>query len=300
MRLKEIAWLLVSLFILVLIYQTTNASRIFQLDPTLFVVSFACYFLSIVFWILAWGYLIKERFIPSLRLNMKALLGVFAPFGLGGDAIRTYLAKTEKIEPERALSASFVIKFYKFILMFLFLLLAIYLLATNSVDFSKNIAIFISMIFMVIGGAIVVFLLRLPSFTKLLYRILNRVFIFKFNEQLNRHFLGIKPKDAVIIFSLLLVSTFLEIAAVYFAFAAIGQGLLLPHVLIFSSVASSLALVTITPQGMGFVEAGGYFVLSIGYFSLAKPVIGSFLIVWNIIRIWIPSLIGLFSLRWKR
>ena len=300
MRPKDVLWLLISLLILLLIYHTTNASRVFQLDPAIFVVSFLLYFLSIVFWILAWIYLIKERFVPSFRLNMKALLGVFAPFGLGSDAIRTHFAKTEKIEPERALSASFVIKFYKFIIMFLLLLLAIYLLATKSTDFSQNLPIFISMLFVVIAGAIIVFLFRLKSFANLLYKLLNRLFIFRFNEQLNKHFLGIKPKDALVILSLLLVSALFEIGSVYFAFAAIGQGLLLLHVFIFSAVASSLALVTITPQGIGFVEAGGYFVLSLEYFSLAKPVIGSFLIVWNVIRIWIPSLIGFFSFWWKR
>jgi uncharacterized membrane protein YbhN (UPF0104 family) len=75
---------------------------------------------------------------------------------------------------------------------------------------------------------------------------------------------------------------------------------LLTHVFIFAAVASSLALLTLTPQGIGFVEAGGYFVLSLGYFSLSKPVIGSFLIAWSIIRIWIPSLIGAIAFRWKR
>jgi uncharacterized membrane protein YbhN (UPF0104 family) len=89
-------------------------------------------------------------------------------------------------------------------------------------------------------------------------------------------------------------------AAIMFAFRSIGQGLLLPHILIFSAVASSLANVTVTPQGIGFVEGGGYFVLSLGYFSLSRDVIGSFLIIWGLIRIWIPSLIGLLSFGWKR
>jgi uncharacterized membrane protein YbhN (UPF0104 family) len=270
------------------------------MNPFYFILSCLAYLLSILFWILAWSYLIKEKFVRSFRLNMKALLGIFAPLGLGGDAIRTHFAKTENIAPEKALSTSFIIKFYKFIIMIIFLVLSIYLLSVTSIDFPKYSLIFASMVFMIAVGAILVWLLRLPAFVRLLYRALNRVFIFRFHEQLKSQFLNIKPKDAAVIAVYLVISSLLEMTAVLFAFLSIGQELLLPHIFIFSSVASSLALATFTPQGIGFVEGGGYLVLSLGYFSLAKPVIGSFLIAWNVIRIWIPSLIGLCSFWWKR
>jgi uncharacterized protein (TIRG00374 family) len=300
MKIKDILWLSICLILLLFIYQTTSASKIFELDPFLFAVSFLMYFLSIVFWILAWVYLIKERFVPSFRLNMKALLGIFAPFGLGGDAIRTYFARTEKIQPERALSTSFIVKFYKFIVMLIFLIFAIYLLSIKSVDFPKYSMVFASMAIMIFFGVVIVLMLRTHWFAALLYKLLNRIFIFKFHEQLKKHFLEIKPKDVLVVMVLLVISTLLEMGAILFAFLSIGQELLLPHVFIFASVASSLALVTLTPQGIGFVEGGGYLVLSSGYFSLAQPVIGSFLIVWSIIRIWIPSIIGIFSFWWKK
>jgi len=300
MRVKDISWLLVCLVLLLFIYHTTGASRVFELSLPIFILSFLLYFLSIVFWILAWIYLIKERFLPSFKLNMKALLGTLAPFGLGGDAIRTYFARTEKIQPEKALSTSFIVKFYKFIVMLVFLVFAVYLLSINSADFPKYSLVFTSMIIMTVFGAIIVLLFRLSSFARLLHRLLNRIFIFKFHEQLRKDFLSMRPKDVLVIVFLLVISTLLEMGAIFFAFESIGQELLLPHVFIFSAVASSLALVTLTPQGIGFVEGGGYLVLSSGYFSLAQSVIGSFLIVWSIIRIWIPSLIGLFSFWWKR
>jgi len=300
MRVKDLLWLSICLIILLFIYNTTSASRIFELDSAMFILSFLLYFLSIVFWILAWIYLIKERFVPSFRLNMKALLGVFAPFGLGGDAIRTYFAKTERIQPERALSTSFIVKFYKFIIMLVFLLFALYLLSINSADFSKYSLVFASMIITLFFGVAIVLLLRVRWFAALLYKALNRIFIFKFQEQLNKHFLEIKPKNVLIVMFLLVISTLLEMGAVLFAFLSIGQELLLPHVFIFYSIASSLALLTLTPQGIGFVEGGGYLVLSTGYFSLSQSVIGSFLIIWSVIRIWIPSLIGLLSFWWKR
>jgi uncharacterized protein (TIRG00374 family) len=300
MRVKDVLWLVICLILLLFIYHTTSASNVFALDPFLFIAAFLLYFLSIVFWIIAWVYLIKEKFVPSFRLNMKALLGVFAPFGLGGDAIRTVFARTEKIQPERALSTSFIVKFYKFIVMLVFLLFAMYLLSINSSDFPRYSLVLASMIVMTVCGALVVLLLRMRWFATLLYRLLNRIFIFKFHEQLKKHFLEIRPKDVLIAMVLLVISTLLEMGAILLAFLSIGQELLLPHVFIFSSVASSLALVTLTPQGIGFVEGGGYLILSSGYFSLAQPVIGSFLIVWSIIRIWIPSVIGLVSFWWKK
>jgi uncharacterized membrane protein YbhN (UPF0104 family) len=297
MRLKNIIWFILCLILTLLIYNTTNASSIFSLDPFLFLLSFILYFLSISFWIFAWIYLIKEKFLPSFRLNMKALLGVFAPFGLGGDAIRTYFAKTENISPEKALSSSFIIKFYKFIVMIVFLLLALYLLSARSPDFPKYSLVFISMIFVMICGMIIILSLRLSSFANLLYRLLNRIFVFRFHKQLRKQFLGIKPKDVLVLVFLLVISTFLEMGAIMFAMQSIGQALLLPHIFILSSIASSLALVAITPQGIGFVEAGGFLVLSSGYFALSTEVIGSFLIVWSVIRIWLPSVIGLISFR---
>jgi len=300
MKAKDLIWPLVCLIILFIIYHSTNASKIFELEPFSFIASIGFYFLSIVLWIMAWTYLVKERFISSFRLNLKALFGVFAPFGLGGDAIRAHLAKTERIAPEKALGASFVIKFYKFILMFLFLIIAIYLLAFRTPDFQQNTLFFISMIFTIMSGAVIVLLLRVPSFARLLYRILNRIFIFRFHEQLNRHFLNIKPKDLLVIVGLLLLSSLFEMLSVAFVFLSIGQDLLLPHVFIFWAVAASLATVTVTPQGIGFVEGGSYLILSLGYFSLTKTVIGSFLIIWSVIRIWIPSVIGLLALKWKR
>jgi uncharacterized membrane protein YbhN (UPF0104 family) len=300
MRPRDLAWLLICLLLLVFIYHTTNASVIFDVNLPLFLLSFVFYFISILFWILSWRYLIKERFIPSLRLNMKALLGIFAPFGLGSDAIRTHFAKTESISPEKALSASFVVKFYKFIIMLAFLLFALYLLSSYSADFHHYYFIFISIILVTVLGAFIVLLFRSRRFVSFLYILLNRVFLFRFHEQLNKHFLGIKLKDSLILLFLLLVSTMFELIAVFFAFSAIGQTMLLTHLFIFAPVAASLALVTVTPQGIGFVEAGGYLVLASGYFSFSEPVIGGFLIAWSIIRIWIPSLIGLFSFWWNK
>lgn len=300
MRPRDLAWLLICLLMLIAIYQTTNASVIFSINLPLFLFSFALYFVSIIFWILSWRYLVKERFVPSLRLNMKALTGIFAPFGLGSDAIRTYFAKTESISPESALSASFVVKFYKFIIMLAFLLFGLYLLSVYSADFHTYYLVFVSIILVTVLGAFIVLLFRSRKFVNLLYTLLNKVFLFRFHEQLNRHFLSIRIKDSVTLLFLLLISTLFELAAVFFAFSAIGQAMLLTHLFIFAPVAASLALITITPQGIGFVEAGGYLVLASGYFSFSEPVIGGFLIAWSAIRIWIPSLIGLFSFRWKK
>lgn len=294
MSVKNIFWVLVCILILFFIYQNTNAT-FSRLNLSYFLLSALMFLCSTVFWAFAWIFLMGKPVLKLLKINFKSLLGIFAPFGLGGDVLRTYFVRKEKIKPEKALSASFIVKFYKFLLMFVFLLIAIYLLVPRTVDFPQNMFAFISIIFFTLFGAFLILLFRIEKAANFLFKHFKKIFILRFRRELDKSFLKIKARQAVVLILLLLISTFFEIAAVFFGFLSVGQELLLTHIFIFSALAHSLALITVTPQGIGFVEAGGFFVLSLGYFSLSKQVIGSFLIVWNLVRIWIPSLIGLIT-----
>lgn len=298
MRLRNFFWLFVSLGLIALIYFTTDASALLRLDVPYFLLSNILFFCSIAFWSFAWIYLMQEKLFPAFKINIKSLIGIFSPFGIGGDALRAYYAKDEHINPEKALASSFIAKFFKFLVMFVFLISAIYLLSISpgAAEVSRNILFFISALFITMLGAVLILMIRIERIAFVFYRLFRRrSFVLRLHVELNKQFEGLSVRRTTVAILLLLVSTFFEIMAVWSAFLAVNQPLLLAHIFIFSAVAHTLSLATITPQGTGFVEGGGYLVLSVGFFNLQKHVIGAFLIVWNLVRLWVPSLIGLFT-----
>lgn len=292
MSFKNFIWLIFTILILSAVFITTDPTPLYTMNLFYFFLSAVLFFTSTVFWMLAWKYLMGEPLWISFKINTKSLAGIFAPIGLGGDILRTYFAKKENISGAKALSASFVVKFFKFLLMFFYLLIAIFMLAQRSVEFPDYILVFISALLLTIFGAIFILFLRTEPIIKLIHKITRKVSIWKVRDGLKEYFFKLSVMKSAYIFILLIISTFFELVAIYFALIAVGQHLLWIHIFILGAVIHSLALITITPQGVGFVEAGGYFILTFGYFSVPRPIIGGFLIIWNLVRLWIPSLIG--------
>ncbi len=289
---KSVFWAALGIATLFVIYQLTSADKLLTLNVTLFAASSLIFLSSIIVWSLAWSRLVKGDSGELAKINVKSLAGFFAPFGLGTDALRARLSAKKGIRSETALAASFVVKFYKFLLMFALLVAAILFLATK-MDISGQLYVFYSIIFFTVLGALAILAMRMRPVVDFAYFLLRRIYFYRFHAELNRQFVEMRLPAVASVFALLAVSSVLEIAAAYVAFLALGIGLPLPHVFIFVAVAHSLALVAITPSGLGFVEGGGYFVLSLGYFGLPAALIGSYLILWNVIRLWIPSAAGL-------
>jgi len=234
----------------------------------------------------------RKPFLPLFRINLKSMLGLFGPMGLGGDALRSYYSHKEGFSAPAALSASLVVKFFKFLLMFAFMLVAMLLLASRPGDLSANLAFFVSALLLTLLGAFLILLMRSKRAAIFCYRLCRRLFLLRFHRQLNIQFARLSPTRTLTVLLLLLISSLFEVGAVLAALLAVGQPLPLAHVFIFSVVVHTLALATFTPQGTGFVEGGGYLVLSMSYFSLRQSVIGSFLIVWSLVRLWVPALIA--------
>lgn len=292
MSFKNLIWLIFTILILSAVFITTDPAPLYNMNLLYFFISAVLFFISTVFWMLAWKYLMGEPLWISFKINTKALAGIFAPIGLGGDILRTHFAKKQGISGAKALSASFVVKFFKFLLMFFYLLIAVFMLAQRSVEFPDYIVVFISALLLTIFGAIFILFLRTRFIIKFIHKITRKVSVWRVRDELKAYFFKLSAMKSAYIFILLIISTFFELASIYFALIAVGQYLLWIHIFILGAVIHSLALITITPQGVGFVEAGGYFILTFGYFSVPRPIIGSFLIIWNLVRLWVPSLIG--------
>lgn len=288
---KKFIWPALCALVLFFLYQGTGAQIQKLLLPE-FAVASLFFMLSVFFWGFAWAYLVGgKKPLTLFFINIKALAGILGPFGLGVDALRAVFAGKHKFPPELMLSTSFIVKFFKFLVIFLLLIFAILILFMKS-NSSETLVVFIVSLCLAGVGMATVWAMRSRKTAMLGHRLLRRLFIFKFQDNLNKRFLELSPNKVFTVLLLLAISTVFEILAVMYCFLAVGQALPFDRIIVFAAIANSLAFLTFTPQGLGFVEGGGFLVLQSGFFSLGTPVIGSFLIVWNIIRIWIPSLAG--------
>lgn len=292
MKLRNLFWIFFTAAIIAILFLTTDPRPLLNLNPWNFLISNLLFLSSAIVWAVAWNYVMKDGLKESIILNLESLTGFFAPAGIGADFLRAYFSKRRGISATKALSASFTVKFFKFIIAFFLLLLSILLLAVRSDQVPKYLGIFVTALFLTMGGAIFILFFRMKKFMRFFQRRFRSLPFKKLYSHMELHFSDLLFKKVIIITLILLVSTVFEIFAIDYAFKAINYSLPLLHIFIFSSVINSLILITFTPQGIGFVEAGGFFVLSIGYFAVAPRFIGSFLIVWNLVRLWIPAVIG--------
>jgi uncharacterized protein (TIRG00374 family) len=289
---KNIIWLFVTLAIFTLIFQTTDPKALYSLNWLYFLSANIVFLASTVLWALAWKVLMPTSYKDAILINTKSLAGFFAPFGFGADLLRAYFGKKKHISATQTLSASFTVKFFKFLIVFFWLLISIVMLGLRSNDVLTHLDLFITALLLTMLGAIIILLFRFKKFIRFLERFSDTNRFDKLYSHLEIHFSGLRYTKTFLIILALLVSTGLEIWSIDLAFQAINYQLPLLHLFILGAILSSLVLITFTPQGIGFVEAGGFFALSLGYFSVPIHIIGSFLIVWNLIRLWVPSIVA--------
>lgn len=286
---KNLAWLAFCAVLLAAISAYTGVqAQNFKLD---FLALSALFFLaSTVFWGFAWSEMLGQSISHSIAANTKALVGFLTPFGLGADALRALHARGTT--PAAALSASLVVKFFKLLLSAAVLAAAMSVLAQQGWDFNNAFLIFATALAFTLATAVLILCLKTPRAGRILSRLLNRVSVLRFRRAMTGHFLSLSAEKTVSILFFLGISTLLELAAVGCAFLSVGQEMPLNRVFVAGAAATSFALVSITPQGAGFVEAGMFFLLQLGFFSLKASVIGSFLVAWGLVRIFIPAVIG--------
>ncbi len=247
---------------------------------------------STFLWFVSWERVMGRK--VGLRVFFSSLKGFILPAGIGVDLSRAQELRKRKLSASEAIGSAMVTRFFKAFIMIFFLLVSVSILAFKSSDFKTNSLFFILTTFfsLLLIIAFVLFLL-LPfgkAFERFSWFFKLRTACIKTVHQLN---FG----NGFKVFLLLLASAFFEFLAVWFCLLSVSQPLLLDHVLILGSVMHSFSLVPITPQGIGFVEASGALVMSMGFFSVQKKIIALFLINWSIIRMWVPAIIGMLFTR---
>ncbi|MBS3059991.1 MAG: flippase-like domain-containing protein [DPANN group archaeon] len=298
---KNFAWLLLSFLILAAIYALTGPEiALHNLNFTSIAVAELALLSSIWAWGIAWGFILGLTPKQALKSNTRAMLGIFAPLGFGADAIRAMEGKRYGLRKRESISASFIVKLFKFLLMLLFLGFSILLLKTLSIEPGQQISLFIGAIVFTSLGILFIIAASMPDIARLIGKKFKKSTLLDFQQELYNQLKQMSLKKSIQLTLILLASSLLEITAVLFTFDAISRPVTSIHAFIYSAISHSLALITVTPQGLGFVETGSYLVLQSGFFSFPAKAIGLFIILWAIIRIWVPSLLGLASYKLLR
>ena len=162
----------------------------------------------------------------------------------------------------------------------------------GTAEFTQASVLFLSLVFFTLFGMFVLWSFKTKRVIGLFQKLIKKEFLPQFRKEFSEYFKNFMSTKTAVVLFWLIISTIFEILAVFFVFNAIHFPLTLTHAFIFAAVANSLALIAVTPQGIGFVEGGGYMILSFAFFGLNEDLIGTFLITWSIIRVWLPSLIG--------
>ncbi|MBI1974069.1 flippase-like domain-containing protein [Candidatus Micrarchaeota archaeon] len=289
MNLKGAFWLAAGILLVGAILSFTDPSQLARVRLPFFAAAVLAFLLSTVLWGVAWGVLAGISPQRAVRINTASLAGVFAPAGLGGDALRAHLLPESA---PRALAASFITKSLKLVFTSAFLAVAMLLLSTYR-QFSLYLPVYLAALAFTLFAAVAfVSPAILPGpFSWLSRKLLSgrgENFVGEFRRLL--HSRGVSRIGAALL--LLLVSSLLEFAAVYLTLYSAGAVEEVVKAFVFSSFINSLALITITPQGIGFVEGGGYLMLTANYWAVSPKFVGIFLIAWNLVRFWIPTIVG--------
>ena len=166
---KNFAWLLLNFLILAAIYALTGPEiALHNLNFTSIAVAELALLSSIWAWGIAWGFILGLTPKQALKSNTRAMLGIFAPLGFGADAIRAMEGKRYGLRKRESISASFIVKLFKFLLMLLFLGFSILLLKTLSIEPGQQISLFIGAIVFTSLGILFIIAASMPYIAPLI------------------------------------------------------------------------------------------------------------------------------------
>ncbi|MBU1120708.1 MAG: lysylphosphatidylglycerol synthase transmembrane domain-containing protein [archaeon] len=273
----------------------------------------ACIFflLGVLLWILSWAYLIrKEANIPYSSLilvGFASLYGALTPIQLGTEALRSLtLKKRFSVPYSKSISASMIVKGTKFlILAVIFSLIILMFLSSTRLDSFAFFALLSG--FLVIVLACLLFLLPL---SKRIGLMISRFFNFlardiplfgylsEFFYNYSYYLKTISVKSFLLILFLSFLSFIFEFLALRFAFISIEKDIGIFALLVLFSLVSVLERIPLLPRGIGAVEFIGFTYLNMvsrleKVSRLTVSQIGAVLIIYDVVRLIIPTIISL-------
>jgi len=304
---------LVIVFILLSILAGINgASTTLQsTNPLIFAIAASFFILSILLWLFSWAYLLKKRvnlsYSSLLLTGFCSVFGSLTPVQLGSDALRGFLLKDRfGVSFTKVISASLIVKGIKFLLLALTssLIFGFFLFegTLNSTLFYSLLSGFLMVIF-----ATLLFLLPLKkSFGRKIARFFgnfSKVKYLGFCSKVEEFFISysaylhrISVSSFAIAFFFAFLSWIAEFLALYFVFDSLSLTIPFSVLLSLFVLVAVLERTPFLPRGIGLIEIIGIVFLSIPVFenfSLSFGEIASIMVLFNIVRLVIPTLLSL-------
>lgn len=285
------------------------------LNANLFFLAFASlsFLASIAMWLTAWGHLVKRshdlEVSKSIVVGLSCLYGALTPMQFGAEALRALkLKQSYRVPYSDSISASMVAKGLKFLILAImasFLIFSFMLAAASSPllfwGFLSGFAVVVlaALFFLLplnphFGRSISAFFGSLGKRFHFLARLSFKLqeFFRNYSNYLNR----VSLNSFLIVFALVAVSWGLEFLALQFSFLALSIDIPTASVLVLLVLTGILERTPFIPRGIGLVEIVGYTFLAfpaLAHSSLTIPQIGAVLIVFDIARLVVPTLVGI-------
>ncbi|MEW6294874.1 MAG: flippase-like domain-containing protein [Candidatus Diapherotrites archaeon] len=313
---KSIVSLILVLAVIGIIAFYTNAAKsLVKLGfNNLIFFTLACIFflLGVLLWVISWAFLVR-KFTPISYKNLflvgfSSLYGALTPVQLGTDALRSIsLKKHFQLSYFKSIAASMTAKGTKFLVIAIVFILVILMFLSRQVIDS---VIFFSLIsgFIVILLASTLFLLplnkrisiKLSQFFKRLGRIIPLFEkIGKFFLDYSSYMKKFSLNAIIYVFLLGFLSWVFEFLALQFTFFAVlpeEKNLGLIPILVLFVLISVLERTPFLPRGIGVVEFIGFTYLNMVsrlVTSLQVSQIGAVLILYDVVRLIIPTILSL-------
>lgn len=284
---------------------------ILSADPYFFTIAVLFFLLSIVLWIIPWALLLKNNkkvtIFKSIILGFSCVYGALTPVQVGSEALRSIKAKEYfGVTYSQSISAAMVVKGLKFFMLAVLSSMVIWVVLLKT---QLSLVALFGLLsgFSVIILASALFLLPLNKKIGLMIsaifgelgKIWKGFFILKKYFYEYSHYLQLVPKKNFLkVLVLSGASLLFEFFALYYCFLALNVEIEIFPLAFLFIIISILERTPLVPRGVGLVEAAGFIFLAMPEFSkisLSVSQIAAILILFGVVRLFIPTILSLLT-----
>lgn len=289
---------------------TNSFSSLREANLIFFSVSAGLFIASIFIWLFGWAILIENRktgFVRSVLIGFSCVFAALTPVQIGAEALRAIKLKELALVPySESIAASMIMKGLKFLLISLLAGFGFF-----SYFFSPSISLWVKAAmlsgFAVVLVATLLFLLplnmaagqKIANIFRRLSKLLKQLErIAGYFEKYSLRLQQTGRKTILLVSALAALSLAFEFSAFLFAFLSAGVIIPIFSAIVLFSIISVLERTPFLPRGIGAVEIAGFIFLSspsLAMQNLSATQIGAVLILFDIVRLVVPTIAGLLA-----
>ncbi len=307
---KSVVSLIFFIAVITVVLFWTNAHiELLKIDLLFFVLACIAFLFSVFVWLVSWAFLIRKHSSVSYQnlfiVGFSSLYGALTPVQFGAEALRSIKLKSFfQIPYNTSISSSMIVKGTKFIILAIFFL---FILITFVSKAELDSTMFLALLSGFFGITIVILFFVLPlnkrfalMITSFFGFLSKNIPLFahleNFFEDYSKNLRQLTLKSFFIILFVSLISYFFEFFAFNLSFSSVNVSIDFVPLLVLFVIISVLERTPFLPRGIGLVEFAGLTFLSIPWFvneQLSLPEIGAVLIIFDFVRLVIPTLFSL-------